>query len=76
MYLDGKKDPTIIAMAGVEIGDSPEFKRLAEELNKFMQKSVDHSGQLGADPEGLRGIADKPCTSKQMEALEVRHVQF
>ena len=59
MYLDGKKDPGVIADAGLEIGDSPEFKRLSEELNKFLQARLDHLHPARIEPEKLRALADQ-----------------
>jgi hypothetical protein len=59
MYLDGKKDPSIIADAGLEIAESPEFKRLSEELNKFLQAHVDQLKPAKIDPEKLRALADQ-----------------
>lgn len=59
MYLDGKVDPDIVAKAGEEIGESPEFKRLSEELNKYIQGTVDAHRLTKPEPEKIRVIADQ-----------------
>jgi hypothetical protein len=58
MYLDGKTDPDIIAKAGVEIGESPEFARLSEELKKFLQNYVNQHQLSKFEPEKIAHLAD------------------
>ena len=59
MYLDGKVDSKTVEKAGEEIHDSPEFKKLAEELNKYLQGSIDTHHLTKAEPEKLRSLADQ-----------------
>ncbi len=64
MYLDGKKDPKVIAEAGVEIGASPEFKRLTEDLSSFLQTAVDHHHLINGEPDKLLVAADRHLKAK------------
>jgi hypothetical protein len=59
MYLDGKTNPDQIAAAGKEIGESPEFKALCEELNKYLQGKVSLLDLSRMQEENLRRLADE-----------------
>jgi hypothetical protein len=59
MYLDGKKDQDAIDKAGVEIGDSPEFHSLSEELRKYLQTSADRGAFKESEPDKILNLADK-----------------
>ena len=59
MYLDGKTDPTVIAKAGTEIGQSPEFKRLTEELAAYLQGEVTRQHLQKASTDDIRRMADR-----------------
>jgi hypothetical protein len=59
MYLDGKKDPSVIAQAGVEIGQSPEFKHLTEELASYLQNEISRQHLAKVSPDDIRRMADR-----------------
>ncbi len=58
MYLDHKTDEDIIKQAGTEIGDSPEFNSLRNELNKYLQSAADRSQFKETQPDKILNIAD------------------
>jgi len=59
MYLDAKVDENIVAEAGEEIGVSPEFAKLSQELNKYMQGTVEQLHLTKPAPDRLLTIADR-----------------
>jgi hypothetical protein len=58
MYLDGKTDSDTIANAGVEIGESPEFAHLSDELKRFLQNYVNQHQLSKFEPEKILTLSD------------------
>jgi hypothetical protein len=73
MYLDHKVDPEIKKQAGEQIGASPEFKVLRDELEKYLQSAVNQSQIRGTETDKLRWLADAHLKAiKKHKGIEFR----